>query len=310
MRAFVDRLLFSLPSPSRASLVRGTGYLLFGLLLYGLFLGGFMARDMATAGLERWCANLNTVRVRLSAPRLSFLPPALEADALIVQPPAAASALTLRRVRARLTLFPLGLAVSASVAGGTLQGTVLPSSVWNPDRLDIRAELAGAGAEALLQAFGTAGGTLAEVRGGTLDGSASLILPLQKGLPAPTAGEGELRLALRGATADLRLPMLAFNRVEALEGDLETEWKKERVSLRRIELRSPLVACSAQGQITLAPRDLPSSRMDIETVLRVPPERLRQELVPERTLQSIKDKGEVRVRVRGTFRRPSLDVQP
>ncbi len=73
MRAFVDRLLFSLPSPSRASLVRGTGYLLFGLLLYGLFLGGFMARDMATAGLERWCANLNTVRVRLSAPRLSFL---------------------------------------------------------------------------------------------------------------------------------------------------------------------------------------------------------------------------------------------
>ncbi len=50
--------------------------------------------------------------------------------------------------------------------------------------------------------------------------------------------------------------------------------------------------------------------MDIETVLRVPPERLRQELVPERTLQSIKDKGEVRARVRGTFRRPSLDVQP
>ena len=83
-----------------------------------------------------------------------------------------------------------------------------------------------------------------------------------------------------------------------------------RVSLRRIELRSPLVACSAQGQITLAPRDLPSSRMDIETVLRVPSERLRQELVPERTLQSIKDKGEVRARVRGTFRRPSLDVQP
>lgn len=96
MRAFVDRLLFSLPSPSRASLVRAAGYLLFGLLLYGLFLGGFMARDMATVGLERWCARLSAVQVRLSAPRLSFLPPALEADALVVQPRGAASPLTLR----------------------------------------------------------------------------------------------------------------------------------------------------------------------------------------------------------------------
>lgn len=310
MRAFVDRLLFSLPSPSRASLARGAGYLIFGLLLYGLFLGGFMARDMATAGLERWCAGLSAVRVRLSAPRLSFFPPALEADALAVQPRGAASPIALRRVRARLTFFPLGLAVNASVAGGTLQGTAIPSSVWKPERFDIRADLAGAGAEALLQAFGAAGGTLAEVRGGTLDGSASLVLPLQKGLPAPAAGEGELRLALRGAAADLRLPMLAFSRVDALEGDLETEWKKERVSLRRLELRSPLVTCSAQGQITLAPRDLPASRMDMETLLRIPPERLRQELVPERTLQSIKAKGEVCARLRGTFRRPSLDVQP
>ena len=40
MRTLLDRLLFALPSPpSRASLVRGGLYLLFGLLLYGLFLG-------------------------------------------------------------------------------------------------------------------------------------------------------------------------------------------------------------------------------------------------------------------------------
>ena len=44
--------------------------------------------------------------------------------------------------------------------------------------------------------------------------------------------------------------------------------------------------------------------------LRIPLEQVREELMPERTLQSLKDKGEVRVRIRDTFRRPSFDVQP
>ena len=47
MRTLLDRLLFALPSPpSRASLVRGGLYLLFGLLLYGLFLGVLYMREL------------------------------------------------------------------------------------------------------------------------------------------------------------------------------------------------------------------------------------------------------------------------
>ena len=48
MRTLLDRLLFALPSPpSRASLVRGGLYLLFGLLLYGLFLGTLYMRELS-----------------------------------------------------------------------------------------------------------------------------------------------------------------------------------------------------------------------------------------------------------------------
>lgn len=57
MRTLLDRLLFALPSPpSRASLVRGGSYLLFGLLLYGPgFLGVLYMRELGVVGLRQWC---------------------------------------------------------------------------------------------------------------------------------------------------------------------------------------------------------------------------------------------------------------
>lgn len=306
MRALADGL-FSL---SRASLRRAGLYLLFGLALYGVFLGGFMVRDMAVSGLRRWCESLPAAPVRLSEPRLSFLPPALVADRLTVRPPGAATAVVLRHVRAGLSFFPFGLSLTADLAGGTLGVKLTPSSLWSPERLDVEAALAGAGAEALLRPLGNDRGGLARLRGGTLDGSAAWSLPLRNGRPDPLAGEGELRLVLRDAAADVNLPMLAFNRLDKLEGNMETKWKKDRLTLTALDVRSPLLACAVQGQMTLSPGNPSAGRMDLQSVLRIPADRLRQELVPERTLQSIKNKGEVRVRVRGTVGRPSFDVQP
>ena len=91
---------------------------------------------------------------------------------------------------------------------------------------------------------------------------------------------------------------------------METGWKKNRLTLHQLAVRSPVIACTVQGQATLVPRDLLASRMDVQSALRIPLEQVREELIPERTLQSLKDKGEVRVRIRDAFRRPSFDVQP
>ncbi|MFQ9868151.1 MAG: hypothetical protein ACLRWP_15155 [Bilophila wadsworthia] len=110
--------------------------------------------------------------------------------------------------------------------------------------------------------------------------------------------------------ADLSLPMLKSSRLDKLEGTVETGWKRDRLTLHQLAVRSPMLACTVQGQVTLVPRDLPASRMDVQSALRIPLEQVREELMPERTLQSLKDKGEVRVRIRDTFRRPSFDVQP
>ena len=107
MRALLDRLLFALPSPpSRASLVRGGLYLLFGLLLYGLFLGILYVRELGVVGLRQWCGRLPGVQMDMSRPELSFFPPALEIAELTVQPPNAPEPLAFRNVRAGLTAFP------------------------------------------------------------------------------------------------------------------------------------------------------------------------------------------------------------
>ena len=301
MRTLLDRLLFALPSPpSRASLVRGGLYLLFGLLLYGLFLGTLYMRELSVVGLRQWCGRLPGVQVNMSRPEMSFFPPALEIADLTVQPPNASEPLAFRNV-------PLGISLDADIAGGGLDATVIPSSLWNPERLAVRSSLSGVGIEPLLRPF-MGKTSLVQIRSGKLDGSATLDLPLLNGRPEPLAGEGSLNLSLRGGVADLSLPMLKSSRLDKLEGTVETVWKKDRLTLHQIAVRSPMLACIIQGQIV--PRDLPASRMDVQSALRIPLEQVREELMPERTLQSLKDKGEVRVRIRDTFRRPSFDVQP
>ncbi len=308
MRTLLDRLLFALPSlPSRASLVRRGLYLLFGLLLYGLFLGVLYMRELGVVGLRQWCGRLPGVQVSMSRPEMSFFPPALEIADLTVQPPNASEPLAFRNVRAGLPVFPLGISLDA--AGGGLAATVTPSSLWNPERLAVRSSLSGVGIEPLLRPF-MGKTSLVQIRSGKLDGSATLDLPLLNGRPEPLAGEGSLNLSLRGGVADLSLPMLKSSRLDKLEGTVETGWKRDRLTLHQLAVRSPMLACTVQGQVTLVPRDLPASRMDVQSALRIPLEQVREELMPERTLQSLKDKGEVRVRIRDTFRRPSFDVQP
>lgn len=310
MRTLLDRLLFALPSlPSRASLVRGGLYLLFGLLLYGLFLGVLYMRELGVVGLRQWCGRLPGVHVSMSRPEMSFFPPALEIADLTVQPPNASEPLAFRNVRAGLTVFPLGISLDADIAGGELNATVIPSSLWNPERLAVRSSLSGVGIEPLFRPF-MGKTSLVQIRSGKLDGSATLDLPLLNGRPEPLAGEGSLNLSLRGGVADLSLPMLKSSRLDKLEGTVETGWKRDRLTLHQLAVRSPMLACTVQGQVTLVPRDLPASRMDVQSALLIPLEQVREELMPERTLQSLKDKGEVRVRIRDTFRRPSFDVQP
>ncbi|MFQ8889535.1 MAG: hypothetical protein ACLR7Z_15505 [Bilophila wadsworthia] len=204
-----------------------------------------------------------------------------------MQPPNASEPLAFRNVRAGLTVFPRHI-LDADIAGGELNATVIPSSLWNPERLAVRSSLSGVGIEPLLRPF-MGKTSLVQIRSGKLEGSATLDLPLLNGRPEPLAGEGSLNLSLRGGVADLSLPMLKSSRLDKLEGTVETGWKRDRLTLHQLAVRSPMLACTVQGQVTLVPRDLPASRMDVQSSLS---EQVREELMPERT-QSLKVKGEV-----------------
>ncbi len=310
MRILLDRLLFALPSPpSRATLVRGGLYLLFGAALYACFFGLLYLREGVAEDLRRAAQSAPGLRVAMSKPEVSLFPPAVDIASLSVQPQQAAEALAFRNVRARLTVFPPGIAVLADAYGGELAANVSPSSLWKPEAFDVQATLSEVLAAPLLAPF-VGKKSFVQLHSGKLDGEASLSVPVRNGKPVPLAGDGSVTLRLKGGLAELGLPILKQPRLDKLVGKLETRWSKNKLDVRQVELRNPTLACTVQGTVALSPNDPPASRMDLQSALRISPDQLQQELIPQRTLQSIKDTGEVRTRLRGTFRSPSLDVQP
>ena len=207
-----------------------------GLLLSGLLHGVLYMRELGVVGLRQWCGRRPGVQVSMSRPEMSFVPPALEIADLTVQPPNASEPLAFRNVRAGLTVFPLGISLDADIAGGELNATVIPSSLWNPERLAVRSSLSGVGIEPLLRPF-MGKTSLVQIRSGKLEGSATLDLPLLNGRPEPLAGEGSLNLSLRGGVADLSLPMLKSSRLDKLDGTVETGWKKDRLTFKQSPLQ-------------------------------------------------------------------------
>ena len=71
-----------------------------------------------------------------------------------------------------------------------------------------------------------------------------------------------------------------------------------------------MLACTVQGRSPSFHAISPASRMDVQSALLIPLEQVREELMPERTLQSLKDKGEVRGTYPGYLPTSSFDVSP
>ena len=197
MRTLLDRLLFRASFPAfRASLVRGALSPVWPAAVRPVPRRAVHARarrDRPAPVVGR----LPGVQVSMSRPEMSFFPPALEIADLTVQPPNASEPLAFRNVRAGLTVFPLGISLDADIAGGELNATVIPSSLWNPERLAVRSSLSGVGIEPLLRPF-MGKTSLVQIRSGKLEGSATLDLPLLNGRPEPLAGEGSLNLSCAG----------------------------------------------------------------------------------------------------------------
>lgn len=303
MHPLLDRLLFTLPPLSRATLKRGGLYALFGLILYGLFLGLLCGQEQLLVFLEQRLRQLPAVRVEMSRPELSFL--SLQIDSARVGPRNAASGLVLRHIHVRPTVFPPGLLLNANIGTGTLRVTAAPASLWEPQHITVHADMTAVPFEEVLSATGFSS-PLARIRGGALDGVLEAALPLSGRIPS----DGKASLNVRGATLEHTLPMLVPPRLEGLTGGLELELKQNRLDLRRAEIRNSVLACTLLGQADISPTDPLGSRMDMTSTLRLPLEQIRQELMPQRTLNALRKDGEVRLRIRETFRRPSLDVQP
>ena len=205
------------------------------------------------------------------------------------------------------TLFPARLAVQARLAGGELHLLLTPSAFFRPETCAVRAEVKGIDLVELGAVLG-GDGSLLRLMGGSLSASCDARVPLRDGRPVFGRSEGGLFLTLRGGILEHSLPMLRASRLEGLGGRMELIWKKNSLELRQCSLDNAVLQLQAEGRAALAPA-AGDSRLDVRAVLRLAPEQLREELTPARTFQSFTSKGEARVRISGTARRPSIELQ-
>ncbi len=206
----------------------------------------------------------------------------------------------------RVGVFPVRLDFQAKVLGGRARGDVQPSSLAKGEPCLVRLEAEGLAPQEL---FRLAGKThFATVLAGRINGTLAATFPLS--IPVdPAASEGSVRLHLEGCDVNLASPMLMEPQLEHLDGSLVLDWNKGRLTVQEFFLRNVDLNASATGQAALRFDRLLDSKLDMEAVLRIQLSKLRQELLPQRTLVALKTKNEVRLRVRGTPSAPQLEVQ-
>lgn len=307
--------------PSRSQCMRLGGWLLFFLLMYGLFGSLFYARQQVLVQVHHWLTTNPWFKGELVTPETGLLPPVMKAVLFSLQPAQGKEAIQFRHFQVRLLpdgLFPprIRLVMQGEYEKGTLL-LQISRALFAPEQLtasltldkfplaSLIVRLAGTSAPSEK----TTGRPLLEMTSGSLDGTASVILPLEKGVPVPAEGSGKGHILLGNGSALLRFPMLAEPRLEQLRGEVELQWNKKSVALRQLTLKNQILSCRFQGQATLNFQHVLDSRFDIQGRILISPDRLHQELVPPRTLAALKEHGEVRLSIRETLRHPALAVQ-
>ncbi len=311
--ALWDDLLLRAQARPRPAWRRAVVFPLCGLVFYTLFFGLLYAGEQVDARLGAVCRAAAAMGIGFEQPRISCFPPGASLDALWLPLRALSgnmgrtSALILRDVRLEIRFFPARLAVQARLAGGELHLLLTPSAFFRPETCAVRAEVKGIDLVELGAVLG-GDGSLLRLMGGSLSASCDARVPLRDGRPVFGRSEGGLFLTLRGGILEHSLPMLRASRLEGLGGRMELIWKKNSLELRQCSLDNAVLQLQAEGRAALAPA-AGDSRLDVRAVLRLAPEQLREELTPARTFQSFTSKGEARVRISGTARRPSIELQ-
>lgn len=307
--------------PSRSQCVRISGWLVFFLIMYGLFGSLFYLRHQALAQVQHWLTTNPWFKGELVAPKIEFFPPEIKAAVLFLQTAQEKESIQLRHFRVRLLpdgLFPprIRLAMEGKYEEGTIR-LQASQALFAPEQLTAHVALDAFPLANLITRITRTSvasekitsSPLLELLSGFIDGTASVILPLKNGVPVLLNGAGEGHIFLRDGGTLLRFPMFIEPRLEQLQGEVELQWKGKTVTMRQLILKNQLLSCRFQGQTMLNFQNILDSRIDIHGQIVISPDRLRHEFVPPRTLSALKEHGEVKLRIRETLRHPSLAIQ-
>lgn len=227
--------------------------------------------------------------------------PALRATAVHIPLPWGGR-VSLAPVRASLNLLPPEVRLTGRVAGGDIRLVLAPDRLWRPWPLHVSGQVEGASLPDLLAPVGIP--APAEVHAGQLHLSGMVEL-LPKG--GVTVKNGTLTAMLEGGRLVHHLPVLRTPTVDGLAGEARLHLADNVLRVEHCRLHTQDMDFSCRGQITLG-RPPASSRLSVDTSLRVPAARLEKGLIPPRIMEQFRRQGRVNVTIDGTLGMPSFHV--
>lgn len=242
------------------------GYILFTLIMFGLFLGLFSFKHSGAASLASGLRRL--APVTLEQPELVLLPPGLDMASLTLHPQSnVLPALTVTAPRARLGLaglFPprCSISVEGSMGKGALRLDVESSALTAivPRLVTLRLD----GVDPIEAGIVL---PLVSMERGRLYGQ------LQADLTAGSrAGSGTAELRLENAKLDLPFPDPALRYMDGVSGFARLGWDKDQLNISEVSLRNDILSLEGGGLIRLNFTSPAASGLDIRLSLRKNPE--------------------------------------
>lgn len=290
---------------SRSAMLKVVGYILYGCVAFGLFLGIHVFEDKMEVSFREALSGISAVHVEPEGVTLSLIPPKLQMDALSISDPKTKHLLyELQRVTVipeLLTLFSGRVKLNATSAsyGGGIDATVTSGALFDFDSVDVTVDIVRQSLDRV--PFLTA-------LDGRVKGTGNVHVALTGSVQDILRSRGTVKIDGKNLRISNPVPLVKLSTFEkmTLAGALQFDGTKLDIS--KLSLTGNKLASHVKGTANVNVGNLLRSKVALSSSFFIPPEKLVTTFIDNKALAKLKSGKEVAVRISGEVSRPKISM--
>lgn len=302
-RPFAGRSLSLFPEREASPTRRIALLAAWGILVFSLCLGSRLASDRFADFLRQGPPPETGLRLVTAEVAPLAFPPGATIKALSLlkadnQPLVSLSDATVRLSLWSLLTGRLGISIRGDVGEGSIDGTVATGFLFDTSGIKVDADL---------RALPLAQIPAATAWDGALKGSLDGSVYVNADLARPLAGDLDIDLTATGLDIKNVVPLLAPNRLPALDLKLVADASDGMLTIDGLEATGNEMLITGSGKAALDPDAPGKSKLDFGARIKIPANMVLAQLVRPEDYKRLQRGKEVDVTLSGTLERPRLD---